>query len=100
MYLSVLDKTNPPRSVCLSDACLSAWKPLSVPQGEQPTAGKGVDPAAVGAVDRPDGTRQATLGGWPLYRYAQDTKPGEVNGEGIKGTWHAISPAGKKATAR
>lgn len=100
LYLSDLDKTDPPRSVCLSDVCLSAWKPVSIPDGQGPRAGEGIGRGAVGVVDRPDGIRQVTLGGWPLYRYTQDTKPGDVKGEGLKGIWHAISPSGTKATAR
>jgi predicted lipoprotein with Yx(FWY)xxD motif len=59
-------------------------------------AGAGVSEARVGTVVRPDKDVQATLGGWPLYRFAKDTKPGDVLGEGVKGTWHAISPQGKR----
>ena len=97
LYLSVLDSTDPPQSVCLSQKCLTAWKPVYLQPGVQPTAGAGIDPGRLGRVKRPDKTWQATLGGWPLYRYYGDTAPGDVNGEGLKGTWHAIGPDGKKA---
>jgi len=43
----------------------------------------------------------ATVGGWPLYTFAQDQVPGDVNGQGIKsfgGTWWAVSPSGKAVT--
>jgi hypothetical protein len=49
----------------------------------------------VGTVGRPDGTQQLTLNGWPLYRFAKDTAPGDVNGEGVDGTWRAIGTDGK-----
>ncbi|WP_433018165.1 COG4315 family predicted lipoprotein [Kribbella sp. CA-294648] len=100
LYLSVLDDRDPPRSVCRSAACLAAWKPLYLSKDqEKPVAGDGVDPALLGAVSRPDGSRQATLNGWPLYTFAQDQLPGDVLGEGLKGTWRAISPNGKNAVS-
>jgi predicted lipoprotein with Yx(FWY)xxD motif len=98
LYLSVLDSTDPPRSVCLSRKCVADWRPLYVPDGAEPVAGKGIQPSLLGVVQRKDGTRQATLGGWPLYTFEQDQAPGDVDGDGVKGTWHAISPSGRKAT--
>jgi predicted lipoprotein with Yx(FWY)xxD motif len=96
VYLSVLDSTDPPRSVCVSKTCLTAWKPVYVGKGGV-IAGAGVDQAKVGKVVRSDGDVQATLGGWPLYLFIKDKVPGDVLGEGVKGTWHALSPAGKRA---
>jgi hypothetical protein len=45
-----------------------------------------------------------TAGAWPLYTFAKDKAPGDVNGQGKKsfgGTWYAVSPSGMavKATA-
>ncbi|WP_112247980.1 hypothetical protein [Kribbella monticola] len=96
VYLSVLDSTDPPRSVCVSKKCLTAWKPVYVGKAGV-VAGAGVDQAKLGKVVRPDGDVQATLGGWPLYLFIKDKVPGDVLGEGVKGTWHALSPAGKRA---
>ncbi|MFE4922281.1 hypothetical protein [Streptomyces sp. NPDC056661] len=59
--------------------------------------GEGIDGALLGSLKRSDGTWQATLGGWPLYLFDKDQAPGDVRGEGLKGTWHAIAPDGKKA---
>jgi len=98
LYLSVLDDRDPSRSVCRSAECLAAWKPLYLSKDQRkPAAGEGVDAGRLGAVVRPDGSRQATLNGWPLYTFAQDQVPGDVRGEGLKGTWHAVSPNGSKA---
>jgi predicted lipoprotein with Yx(FWY)xxD motif len=96
VYLSVLDSTDPPRSVCVSKTCLTAWKPVYVGRGGV-VAGAGVNQAKLGKVVRPDGDVQATLGGWPLYLFVKDKAPGDVLGEGVKGTWHALNPAGKRA---
>ncbi|WP_165984500.1 hypothetical protein [Streptomyces sp. YIM 98790] len=95
LYLSVLDSTDPPASACLSRECLENWPPVYLPDGTTlPDLGEGIDAGLLGALERPDGTWQATLGGWPLYRYAGDDEPGEVAGDGMGGTWFAVSPEG------
>lgn len=99
LYMSVLDSRNPPKSVCKSEACLTAWKPVYVKKAGV-LAGAGVSQAKVGTLVRPDKDVQATLNGWPLYRFAKDQKPGDVLGEGVKGTWHVLSPAGKRLNAQ
>lgn len=72
--------------VCVSSGCLASWRPLLVAKGVAP---KG--PVKLGTVTRPDGSRQVTYKGRPLYRFSGDTRKGEANGEGIAdvGTWHA-----------
>ena len=40
-----------------------------------------------------------TYGGHPLYRFAQDTGPGDTNGQGFAGgTWWVIGADGNKIT--
>lgn len=46
-----------------------------------------------GVVTHPDGGQQVTFLGWPLYYYAEDTKPGDTNGQGLQGVWYVVSPA-------
>lgn len=57
----------------------------------------GVKPSAVGVIKRDDGTRQVTIGGWPVYRFSKDTKPGDTNGQGVGGTWFGVTPQGQKS---
>ena len=95
LYMSVLDGRDPSKSVCVSQTCLAAWKPVYVKKSGV-VAGAGVSQSKVGTVVRPDKDIQATLNGWPLYRYAKDTQPGDVLGEGLKGTWHVLSPEGRR----
>lgn len=73
------------RFIC-TGACLASWKPLVVPAGVKPTG-----PVALSTRKRPDGRTQVTYKGLPLYSFNGDTKPGEVNGQGLRdvGTWHA-----------
>jgi predicted lipoprotein with Yx(FWY)xxD motif len=70
-------------------SCLADWHPLVVAAGVKPTG-----PVALGTVKRPDGRRQVTFAGRPLYTFDGDSKRGDAKGEGIKevGTWHAASP--------
>lgn len=73
-----------------SSGCLTLWKPLLVPIG-----GSVVGPANVklGSIKRPEGGRQVTYRGRPLYTFVEDHGPGKANGEGFKdvGTWHAAT---------
>ncbi len=68
-----------------SSGCLAIWHPLLRPHGA-----KLVGPVKLGTVKRPDGGVQVTFHGLPLYTFAQDMKPGQVKGNGLKdvGTWH------------
>lgn len=73
-----------------SSGCLTLWKPLLVPIG-----GSVVAPMKLklGSVKRPEGGRQVTYRGRPLYTFVEDRAPGKTNGEGFKdvGTWHAVA---------
>lgn len=70
-------------------SCLKDWFPLVVAAGVKP-----VGPVALGTVKRPDGRRQVTFEGRPLYTFDGDSRKGDANGQGIKdvGTWHAATP--------
>ncbi|MFI6416837.1 SCO0930 family lipoprotein [Streptomyces sp. NPDC050842] len=89
------DTASPSTSACAGD-CAKTWPP--VPAGS--TKPGGVDASRVGALQRTDGVRQLTIAGWPVYRFAKDTAPGQTNGQGVGGTWFAVTPDGKKAGAQ
>ncbi|MER5731544.1 SCO0930 family lipoprotein [Streptomyces sp. NPDC002138] len=93
LYRFDKDTAQPPKSAC-DGACATTWP--AVP-ADDATASAGMSADLLGAVVRPDGTRQLTLAGWPVYRYAKDAQPGEAKGEGVGGTWHALAADGKKA---
>ncbi|MEV2247980.1 SCO0930 family lipoprotein [Streptomyces sp. NPDC049970] len=95
LYRFDKDTAEPPRSNCEGD-CAKTWPVVSA---ENATAAAGTDAALIGEVTRADGTKQLTVGGWPMYRYAKDTGPGEADGQGVGGTWFASAPDGKKAVA-
>jgi len=82
-------------SILCLEACLAAWPPLTVPAGDEPTAGDGVD-GTLATVTRDDGAVQVTFDGLPLYTFANDSGPGDVTGHGVVDqlTWHALTPGG------
>ncbi|MGW2863522.1 hypothetical protein [Streptomyces sp. NPDC001205] len=84
-----------PRSNCYG-ACAAQWPPA--PATGRVTM-KGIDKSLVGTVTRTDGSKQLTLAGWPLYRYAQDDQPHEAYGQGVGGIWFAATPTGAKAAS-
>jgi predicted lipoprotein with Yx(FWY)xxD motif len=81
-------------------SCASIWLPLTTKGA--PAASSGIK---LGTVMRPDGKTQVTFDGKPLYRFAEDSAPRSVGGNGVSDnfggksfTWHVASP-GKATTA-
>jgi predicted lipoprotein with Yx(FWY)xxD motif len=69
-------------SVRCTAACAADWLPLAAPSSGEPTADPDVE-GKLGVTERPDGSRQVTLDGVPLYRFADDGGPGVVSGDGL-----------------
>ncbi|MFJ6616843.1 hypothetical protein ACIQOW_04565 [Kitasatospora sp. NPDC091335] len=95
LYRFDQDRNSPPESSC-NGSCAVVWPPE---HADGNVAVKGIDSKLVGTVTRADGTKQVTLNGWPAYRYAPDAKPGDTKGQGVGGTWFALTPSGGKAGA-
>jgi predicted lipoprotein with Yx(FWY)xxD motif len=83
------------RVLCTA-ACESAWKPVSS-DGGTPT---GSVPGELGTVERPDGTRQVTYDGVPVYTFTKEGA-GEVTGDGFADafdgrtfTWSVVAVGG------
>ncbi|HEY0637100.1 MAG TPA: hypothetical protein VGD67_05600 [Pseudonocardiaceae bacterium] len=96
LYRFDKDTAEPSKSNCEGD-CAATWPPVLA--GSADVRVEGVDPALVGTTTRADGSRQVTIGGWPVYRFAKDTVPCDIKGHGVGGTWFAVTPQGKKAGA-
>jgi predicted lipoprotein with Yx(FWY)xxD motif len=89
------------RHVRCTGGCVAFWQPLE-PGAGKPTALHGGPALAV--IRRPDGTRQVTAAGRPLYTFSQDSA-GAVTGDGFMDKfggrsflWHVVH-AGKGVTA-
>jgi predicted lipoprotein with Yx(FWY)xxD motif len=90
LYLYTMDHRHR-SSTCDSD-CAATWMPLIASQA--PVAGSGVNTRRLSSVRRLEGTEQVTYDGWPLYRYAKDSRAGDTNGEKVGGVWFAVDPDG------
>lgn len=98
-YMLTLDRYDqdtavPSRSNCLG-ACTAQWLPAIA--GDKVTFAGG-DKSLLGMITRPDGAKQLTLKGWPLYRFAGDRAEDDTKGHGVGGEWFA--PPGPDSTTR
>jgi predicted lipoprotein with Yx(FWY)xxD motif len=84
-------------STCNSE-CAVQWPPLLLPAGiTKPVAANGAKSSLLATTRRSNGAMQVTYKGWPLYRFALDTAPGETAGEGLDnlgGLWYVMNPRG------
>jgi predicted lipoprotein with Yx(FWY)xxD motif len=97
VYLWVKDTGN--TSTC-SGACASAWPPVTA-TGSVTAAGS-ASASDLGTSTRPDGTKQVTYNGHPLYYYAGDSGAGMASGQGsdsFGAKWWLVSPSGSDVTA-
>ena len=82
-------------------ACATAWPPLLATG--KPTAGTGLTASKLGTIARSPDSRQVTYNGHPLYLFARDQKPGDVNGQGVTAfgaPWYVLSQAGNEITSQ
>ena len=96
----LFEKDTGTTSTC-SGECAAEWPPVTA-KGK-PTVGKGLTASKVGTTKRSDGSQQVTYNGHPLYLFAQDQNPGDVNGQGINAfgaLWYVVSPAGAANTSQ
>jgi predicted lipoprotein with Yx(FWY)xxD motif len=85
------------QSAC-SGQCADNWPALT----GTATAGTGVQASLLSSSMQANGDAQVTYDGRPLYHFAGDAQPGDVNGQGVSNVWFALSATGelvqKKAT--
>jgi predicted lipoprotein with Yx(FWY)xxD motif len=83
-------------SAC-SGACAKAWPPVTT-AGEPTVSGSAVS-ADLGTTMRPDGTKQVTYKGHPLYFFEKDEDSGDAYGQGSNAFgagWYVLKPSGEK----
>jgi len=79
--------------------CAQFWPPVTTTSTPMLTGVTGT----VGTIAGPNGTKQVTLDGMPLYTYGGDQKPGDVTGQGSTGFgagWWVVAPDGAKITQK
>ena len=82
MTLYTYDKDTNGMSEC-TGSCAKTWLPVHAKKSDKPVGDLTI-------IKRSDGTLQWADKGKPLYTYVKDKKAGEVNGNGMGGTWHAV----------
>ncbi|MEU1852493.1 SCO0930 family lipoprotein [Streptomyces sp. NPDC019990] len=101
VYRFMKDSQWPMKTKCIG-ACLDKW-PVVAPVDEKDTKGidlQGSTPNQGYVVfNRPDGIKQQSIDCVPIYTFAGDKKAGDINGQGVGGTWFAIRPDGKPVGA-
>ncbi|MCH0564536.1 MULTISPECIES: SCO0930 family lipoprotein [unclassified Streptomyces] len=96
VYRFLKDKAWPkPVSAC-TGACLEKWPAVS-PVAADDT--KDVQKKGLMSFTRPDGVKQQTVNCWPIYTFSGDKAEGDINGQGVGGTWYAVTPEGKPVGA-
>lgn len=81
-------KDSPGKSAC-EGVCLERWpafyrRSITVPAG--------LKAKDFGTITRPDGTKQTTFHGYPVYYWANDMAAGDTKGHGVGGVWFVIDP--------
>lgn len=82
MTLYTFDKDEMGKSNCVGD-CLKAWPALKASANAKASG-------QFAAFQREDGSYQWAVDGKPLYFYANDSKAGDMNGEGKGGVWRTV----------
>jgi predicted lipoprotein with Yx(FWY)xxD motif len=96
MTLYILTSDTTDTSTCTSGGCAATWPALKG-EGSQVQAGVGVT-GTFGTATWPDGTKQVTHNGQPLYYFSGDSAAGDSNGQGANGVWF-IAPVGEAAAS-
>jgi predicted lipoprotein with Yx(FWY)xxD motif len=79
-------------STCTGE-CLTNWPAVTVEDPAALNVGD-LDPALFSTVDNPEAGTMLKIGDWPLYRFAGDAAPGDVNGQAVGGVWWVVNPSG------
>lgn len=94
LYMFTADRRNRDHCVKVS-GCTRIWPPLTV--RTRPTAGIGVKRSLLGTIRLPNGHKQVTYNGHPLYGYTGDSAPRSIYYIGFSefgGRWYAVNAGG------
>ena len=80
------------QSTC-SGTCAEAWPPVIVDPSF--IVSPGLDSGIFATTIREDGSHQLVAGKWPLYRFAADSKPGDITGQGSGDVWYVVDLGGR-----
>lgn len=90
VYFFTKDVKDSGTSTC-TGGCIAAWPPVTT--ASDSPAIEGIT-ATVGTIPTPDGKKQVTINGLPVYYYAKDKAAGDITGQGVGNVWYLVNPAG------
>lgn len=94
LTLYVFTQDSGGESACY-DQCAQTWPPVAA---DTPISSE-LDQAMFDSIECTDGTSQLTVNGMPLYLFASDTAPGDVNGQGVNDVWFVVDAEGNMLDA-
>lgn len=80
-------------SAC-TGVCVALWPAVTTSGTPKVTGVTGT----VGTIAGPNGTKQVTIDGLPIYTFAGDSAAGDVTGQLYDNEWWAVAPDGSKIT--
>jgi len=90
VYYFTKDVKDSGKSNCTGD-CLVKWPPV-ITTSDAPKV-EGVT-GKVGTITTPDGKKQVTVDGMPVYLWEKDKAPGDITGQGVGNVWYLVAPDG------
>jgi predicted lipoprotein with Yx(FWY)xxD motif len=90
LYYTLMDAPGSMTSAC-TGGCATTWPPFYT---EKIQVSPPLQSSNFGVITRPDGTKQTTYMGWPLYTYSADVAPGDTNGYGVATVWYVMGTGG------
>ncbi len=94
LTLYVFTQDGDGESACY-DQCAETWPPVAAGTA----ISSDLDMAMFDSIERTDGTSQLTVNGMPLYLFASDGAPGDVNGQGVNDVWFVVDADGNMLDA-
>jgi predicted lipoprotein with Yx(FWY)xxD motif len=91
VYFFTNDVKDSGKSACV-DTCVTMW-PAVTTSSATPSV-EGVS-GSVSTITTADGKKQVTVNGLPVNNFVNDKAPGDILGQGVKGVWYLVSPAGE-----
>ncbi len=95
VYVFDKDSQGATSSSC-TGGCATNWPAVEADSATPQVTGV---TGTVATITGTDGKLQVTLNGWPLYRFAGDSAPRDVKGQGVGGIWWVVAPNGNKISA-
>ena len=95
VYVFTKDVKGGTTSACTGD-CAASWPAVTTTSAAPAVDGV---TGTVGTIATPDGKKQMTINGMPLYYFGKDQAAGDILGQGVGGVWYLVTPSGEMIKA-